>query len=519
MKRTLQVSILFLLLVSVISSQDAHAYSLTNARPVFLAWPMPSYISVARISQFPNSPWTWNYLGLNPDQQCTPAFGYLESSLSTWRDTSLSWEDDAAQADPHQFQMIACYATEGVAGTNGHEGTDIKALVGTPVLASADGKVADWRLSGLTAMIVLKHCLDGAWDANNDCTGTKWYTTYMHIIVDTTLQQKNMDVKEGAVLGTIYDQGENSHLHFEVGLDKRDYANYVNPWGRDRSPWLGCMWKDQALCVLPNPARKKFLFQRTDQAIVKSFYGSFESLPKLEKSSSYQIVGDRIGALTEDGTFWLLNQETGWQNVEEKVSAFQITKDRMAILTRDGILRVQEGVWTGQWGVETQGVKSFSISDHRVGALGLNGELFIVEGALSTPWTFSASDVTAFQLIDARIGYVDSQGSLMVQEGKLDSEWKLMAEKVKAFQLSGVQVAYLNQADELWVNHGNLRAEFLLQAKEVQYFQQTADRILVQDKNGEWQIKQGRLYDAWTLIQVPFAEHIWLDGQISVFME
>lgn len=516
MKRIIQVSIFMFLLVSVISSQHVRAYFLTNARPVFLAWPMPSYIGVARISQFPNSPWTWNYLGLNPDQQCTPAFGYLEAWLPAWRDTSLSWEQDAAQADPHQFQMIACYATEGAAGTNGHEGTDIKAPVETPVLASADGKVADWRLSGSTAMIVLKHCLDGAWNADHECTGTKWYTTYMHIIVNTALQQKDMDVKEGTVLGTIYDQGDNSHLHFEVGLDKRDYANYVNPWGRDRSPWLGCMWKDQSLCVLPNPALKQMLFQTAEGALIqKKFYSTFETLPSLSEIKKYQIITDRIAAQTHDGIFWLLDIFGNWVHVAEGVQNFQITATRLGILKQDGSLYIQEGAWDGQWDVQATGVGSFSLSENRVGALGTNGELFVIEGDLTNTWNFVSNDVYAFQLLDTRIAYVDAQKNLMVQEGKLDSEWKLLGSQVSAFQLAGVRVAYLNEVGELWVNHGNLRGEFILQSDGVQIFQLADDRILIRTNDGTWKIKQGNLYDAWMTIQLPFIQNMVINGQFS----
>lgn len=46
-------------------------------RPIFLMWPLPAHTGLARISQYPNNPWTWNYLGLNEGQQCPPMFGYL----------------------------------------------------------------------------------------------------------------------------------------------------------------------------------------------------------------------------------------------------------------------------------------------------------------------------------------------------------------------------------------------------------------------------------------------------------
>ncbi|MBN8657315.1 MAG: M23 family metallopeptidase [Anaerolineae bacterium] len=512
MKKGIQICIVLLLIA--ITAQQGHAYSLTDDRPVFLAWPLPSYIGVARISQFPNSPWTWNYLGLNPGQQCTPAFGYLESSLPTWRDTSLSWEEDAAQADPHQFQMIACYATAGEAGANGHEGTDIKAPVGTPVFASADGKVAGWRIGNINDMLVLKHCLGGTWDENQECSGgTKWYTTYMHINVESGMQQMDLDVQAGTLLGTIINQGDNSHLHFEVGLDKRNYDNFVNPWGRDHSPWLGCMWKDQSLCVLPNPALKQMLFQTTEGSLIhKRFYSAFETLPFLPAITKYQIIEDRIAAQTGDGILWLLDASGNWIHVADAVQEFQVTATRLGVLKQDGSLYVQAGIWDGQWDAQATGVKSFSLSEKRVGALGTNGELYVIEGDLNNSWSFVAKEVSAFQLLDTRIAYVDAKKDLMVQEGKMDSEWKLLGSQVTSFQLAGVRVAYLNEAGELWVNHGNLRGEFILQSDGVQTFQLADDRILIKTNDGIWKIKQGDLYDAWVTIQLSFIQNMVLNG-------
>lgn len=496
------------------------AYSLTNERPVFLAWPLPSYIGVARISQFPNTPWTWNYLGLNSGMQCTPAFGYLEAWITTWRDTSISWEQDSAQADPHQFQMIACYSAGGEVGNNGHEATDIKAPAGTPVFASADGKVAGWRLTDLNSMIVLKHCLGGSWNENNECVdGTKWYTTYMHIVIDENFQQMDLDVVIGTQLGTIYPQGDNSHLHFEVGLDKRDYANYVNPWGRDEAPWLGCMWIDQTMCVMPDPAIKQILFQtQNNQIFLKKFYSPFILLPKLENIDTYQIVGNRIGVLTENHIFWLW-QNSEWIKIEENVIAFQITKNRIAILNKDNILRVQTSAWKNQWDMDTSEVQDFYISDNRVAALSSSGELYVIEGDLKNQWSIVAQGVSTFQLSDTRIAYVNKLGDLIVQEGALTSEWKTMISNVQAFQLSGVRVAALNKNKQLWVNHGNLRAEFILQAEKVEYFQLADNRIIIHQQDGTWKIKQGSLYDTWINLSYIPSKNIILNGSLPTFVD
>jgi hypothetical protein len=95
-------------LIGMAAPENVYAYSDTSERPAFLAWPLPTYIGLARISQFPNTPWTWNYLGLNPEQQCPPAFGYVLMPPGGWRE-SHPRKQDMAKADPHNFEMVNCY--------------------------------------------------------------------------------------------------------------------------------------------------------------------------------------------------------------------------------------------------------------------------------------------------------------------------------------------------------------------------------------------------------------------------
>jgi hypothetical protein len=517
---------IMVLITNLFPSAEVQAYSLTKERPVFLAWPLPSYIGVARISQFPNTPWTWNYLGLNTGMQCTPAFGYLEAWLPTWRDPSISWEQDAAQADPHQFQMIECYSTGGEAGTNGHEATDIKAPAGTPALASADGKVAGWRLNDLNSLLVLKHCLGGAWDSSNECAGgVKWYTTYMHIIIDPAFQQMDLDVPTGTPLGMIYNQGDNSHLHFEVGLDKRNYENYVNPWGRDEAPWVGCMWLDQTLCVQPNPGYKKFLFSNSsDRFFVKQDDIPPVELHHVENAGSFQLVGDRVAMLTQEGKLWATEKRYGnypagghdftfnWTRFNEQVSTFQIATNRLAVLNVNGVLKIQEGPLTAPWDFELQDVKAFSISDGRVGILSQDGALKIMEGGLNGQWFTVAQNVRAFQLIDSRIAVLDQQGNFTVQEGPLTSEWKPMGTNIQAFQLSGTRVAVVKENGEFWVNDGNLRAEFVLQAAAVRSFQLADDRIVILNTEGTWKIKEEDLFESFRDVQMGSVGNVVLNG-------
>lgn len=500
-------------------------------RPPFLAWPLPAYIGTARISQYPNTPWTWHYLGLNEGYQCPPAFGYLLNldSLPYWRDVSIPEEQDKAQADPHQFEMVECYSTDGNAGANGHEGTDIKAPAGTPVLAAADGKIQEWRLSGLNSMVVVKHCLGGSWDANHQCAGGKyWYTTYMHIVPDGPLLQEHKDVAQGEQLGTIYDQTINSHLHFEVGLEKRSYTNFVNPWGDDQPPWLGCMWLDQSICVDPAPSYKRIaLHNNMDQWIVMQGNSSPIEVP-FQGIKQIRLWGDRIGILdsndkllVRDGKYDGSSPSDGlshWKLVAENVLDFQITENRVAILDRDRNLFIQENNISGNWQFLANKIAAFSVSDHRIGFLTEGGDLFVQEGALGNGWVLISNNVLAFQAIDNRIAVVDRQGSLFVNEGVLSSEYEQMASNVVAFQLTNVRIGILDANQNLLVKEGNLRAKWVKVAENAQSFQMADYRILMRGNDGTFSFKEGNLYQEWGQLPLIDLQNSVLNGGMPAFV-
>jgi hypothetical protein len=499
-------------------------------RPVFLAWPLPAYIGTARISQYPNTPWTWHYLGLNEGYQCPPMFGYLLNldSLPYWRDVSIPEEQDEAQADPHQFEMVECYSTDSNAGANGHEGTDIKAPAGTPVLAAADGKVQEWRLTGLNSMVVLKHCLGGSWDANHQCAGGKhWYTTYMHIVPDGTLLQENKNVAQGEQLGTIYDQTINSHLHFEVGLEKRSYTNYVNPWGDDEAPWLGCMWLDQSICVNPDPAYKRMALQTDTQIILMQ--GDIEPVEiQAQNIQRLFMWGDRIGVLDSrdnllirDGKYdghSLSDDLVNWKIMAENVLDFQVTDKRIAVLDRDRNLFVQENNLDGSWKCLAENVTSFSVSNHRIGFLTEAGDLFVMEGDLGNDWVPISNNVLAFQVIDNRIAVVDQEGTLYVNEGDLLSNYEQMASGIIAFQVTNVRLGIIDTDQNLLVKEGNLRAEWVALADDVQAFQLADYRIVLRGRDDTFKIKEGNLYERWNELLIVNLKDVAINGGMPVYL-
>jgi murein DD-endopeptidase MepM/ murein hydrolase activator NlpD len=494
-----------------------------NNHPVFLAWPLPARIGLARISQYPNTPWTWNYLGLNEGHQCPPMFGYLEASQDYWRDTSIPTEQDQAQADPHNFQMIECYTTGGAAGKRGHEATDIKAPVDTPVYAVADGKIAGWGINDLNTLLLLKHCLGGTWDAQNQCTGTKWYTTYMHIVINKDLLTKDLDILQGTQVGTIYNQYDNSHLHFEVGLNERSYANFVNPWGRDASPWLGCMWLDQSLCPFPDANTNRIAFY-TNSSLSVSQGKTVVAIHDVPDVKKIRLWGGRIFLLDVQGRLFLRDgifntsedSVQNWIPFAENVNDFGVADRSAVILDVNGNLFLNETNQPTKWIRLAENVRAFSISDQRLGYLTHNGELYVKEGNMESEWIPLVRNVSAFQLNDNRIAIVDSQGALSVNEGEIHEEWQQMAQHVRAFQLTNLRVGALDVGNTLLVKEGNLRAPWVSLAKNVASFQLSNYRALIHGTDNTFKYQEGNLYQPWSDLSAD-AQSVVLNDEQPVF--
>jgi len=89
-----------------------------------------------------------------------------------------------------------------------HDGIDVGARKGTPIVAAAAGKVmfSGWGPTGYGLMVIIKH--------KNNLTTIYAHSSHIHV-------QKNQTVKQGQRIASVGNTGRSTgpHLHFEVRND------------------------------------------------------------------------------------------------------------------------------------------------------------------------------------------------------------------------------------------------------------------------------------------------------------
>lgn len=195
-----------------------------------MKWPLVD--AYRTVLSYPNSEWTWGYLGLNSDRECPP-YGLhgLNQSEGYWRNPSLPEPQDRLQASPSDTGYVACYDNNpNDPNRPPHEGTDISAVIGTPIYAVADGRYLDRSDTG---------CVDDCritFEHRREVDGVTyvWQVRYVHLKENFP---KMGAVSEGDIIGYI---GNTStpHVHFEVeALEGGIYDGncdgncVINPWG------------------------------------------------------------------------------------------------------------------------------------------------------------------------------------------------------------------------------------------------------------------------------------------------
>jgi hypothetical protein len=346
----------------------------------------------------------------------------------------------------------------------------------------------------------------------------------MHIAINKDVQTKDLDILQGTELATIYNQGDNSHLHFEVGLKERDYANFVNPWGRNEFPWRGCMWFDQLLCPLPDPDTNRLALLANSSLSIRQGEAII-AVKDAQDIKKIRLWRDRVALMDSQGRLFLRDGRFNagedsmrdWILLAERVSDFEITDKRTAILDSGGNLLVTKTDQPAEWIPLAGSVRAFSISNQRVGFLTTNGELYVKEGSLDSEWIPLINNISAFQLNDNRIAVVDFQGNLFVNEGDVRAEWKQMAANVRAFQVTNLRVGILDAEKNLLVKEGNLRAEWVRVAENVSAFQLSNYRMLIRAADGLFKYQEGNVYQPLIDLSADLQD-VFLNDALPVYM-
>ncbi|MEZ4731933.1 MAG: S-layer homology domain-containing protein [Caldilineaceae bacterium] len=265
-----------------------------NERPgPFLHWPLPASRKVTDITRLPDTPWSYNFLGII---DCPPYPATINNNRSYIKpgvsDSQVRWHN------PNM--VIACY--KGNASTKApydHAGTDITADNGTPVFSAAwaNQVMVSHNKNNGQYRIALRH-------PNVNNTGQTWYTYYVHLS-SSEYSEGTHNLPNGIATGTkIGAVGEN-HLHFQVGYEGRGSyweGDARNPWGVDMQPWDGCLWVDQSICPIqtiepdpPTDASTRSVGHFGDVPINHALY------PYVEALYAAGVISGENGSYNPDG--------------------------------------------------------------------------------------------------------------------------------------------------------------------------------------------------------------------------
>lgn len=259
---------------------------------------------------YPDSSWTWNFLGINPGQTCPPyRLRSRDNSQKYWRDPDIPEEDDWIQASQGR-EYVRCYLA--------HRGTDIATRPGAPVYAAADGVVhlaiegSDGE--GESGEIVIAH------NRTVDGVNYTWQARYLHL--RNFFPLAGGPVREGQFIGYVADRKSNTHLHFGVeGLWDCWSPCVQNPWG----PVY--LWIDDDFNRFPDPAPSVLArAPRRANLLANGAFDTGDLAPWLvRQGTTAQIDKGMLSLHREPGT-------PGWSGIEQYIpyvldagSPFEIT--------------------------------------------------------------------------------------------------------------------------------------------------------------------------------------------------
>lgn len=301
------LSISLALIGVVLPAQTAGA-QLTQNYVNLNYWPVDAKYPF--VIAYPDSSWTWSFLGINPGQTCPPyRLRSRENSQQYWRDPDIPEEDDWIQASQGR-DYVRCYLA--------HRGTDIATPPGAPVYAVADGVVhlaiEGSDSEGESGQVVIAH------NRTVDGVDYTWQARYLHL--RNFFPVTSGPVREGQFIGYVADRKSNTHLHFGVeGLWGCWSPCIQNPWG----PVY--LWIDDDFNRFPDPAPSILArAPRRENLLANGAFDTGDLTPWLARQG--------MAAQVEAGALYLHRQagSSGWSAIEQYIpyaldagSPFEIT--------------------------------------------------------------------------------------------------------------------------------------------------------------------------------------------------
>lgn len=311
-RRSIAILILSISLVlgAVFLTVRAASAQLTQNYVNINYWPLDAKYPF--VIAYPDSSWTWGFLGINPGQRCPPyRMRSRDNSQQHWRDPAVPEEDDWIQASQGR-DYVRCYLA--------HRGTDIAAQPGAPVYAVADGVVhlaiEGSDSEGESGQVVIAH------NRTVDDVNYTWQARYLHL--RNFFPVTSGPVKEGQFVGYVADRKSNTHLHFGVeGLWDCWSPCIQNPWG----PVY--LWIDDDFDRFPDPA-PSFLdgAPEEENLLANNAFDTGDLAPWLARQGT--------AAQIDKGVLSLHRQPgvPGWSGIEQYIpyaldagSPFEITLD------------------------------------------------------------------------------------------------------------------------------------------------------------------------------------------------
>lgn len=212
--------------------------------------------------------------------------------------------------------------------------------------------------------------------------------------------------------------------------------------------------------------------------------------------TDFELSGDRF-AFTEGQDLYVIEGDVDGEIVHQDaaVTSFQIEGDRVGVLTNDGALLVKEGDLGPGWVEIAPGVNDFQLHGARV-AYRQGTDLYAQDDDLDAESVLQESNVVAYQLSGDRIAAQTTAGALLVKEGDLGPGWfTVNTDSVTAFHLDTDRIAFA-EGSELYAKAGDLDAGIVYLASGVDKFQLDGDRIAVL-RGDALDVKEGDLDADW----------------------